>query len=421
MKGKKNKLNQKEEKKILNKKIKRNERKDTIKNNKSKDKQITNKNSSINIDQISNGNTLKGNNDILSKKNKDEIIEFQTNPQDIKYSDTLIKNVLYSKSFSNNIFLIFKSFTGIYYLIYANQSKSIIIYDLFKNKEISEIKHKNYIGCFNYCLDYNNKRDLIMTIDPVNHAIKVYNLTDCTLIHEFNNINKSGYLNYACFYNDTNNIYIVTSNHRYCSKKVDPIKIYDLQGNKIKDLKDSEENVTCLNSYYDKKLNKNYLLVGFSRYIKAYNFDDNTVYKVYKDKYNSFNRNIIVNDNEEITKLIESSTDCYIRIWDFHKGELIKRILINDSNEERFDKGVFGICLWNNECLFVGIYSKIILININTEKVLLNLKYNIESHCYSHAGDVLFIKKINHPKFGECLISSAYAEEKIQIWTNKKQ
>ena len=42
--------------------------------------------------------------------------------------------------------------------------------------------------------------------------------------------------------------------------------------------------------YYDKKLNKNYLLVGFSRYIKAYNFDDNTVYKVYKDKYNSFNR-----------------------------------------------------------------------------------------------------------------------------------
>jgi len=47
------------------------------------------------------------------------------------------------------------------------------------------------------------------------------------------------------------------------------------------------------------------------------------VYRTYKDVYNHFNRNVIINKSEDIIKFIQSSSDGYIRIWDFHKAKLI--------------------------------------------------------------------------------------------------
>ena len=91
-----------------------------------------------------------------------------------------------------------------------------------------------------------------MTIHAESNSIRVWDFNDMKLIYHFEKINKKGYLNIACFFSDNNQIYIMSSNHRYSSKNVDPIKIYDLKGNKIKELKDSNENVSFLDSYYDK-------------------------------------------------------------------------------------------------------------------------------------------------------------------------
>ena len=70
------------------------------------------------------------------------------------------------------------------------------------------------------------------------------------------------------------------------------------------------------------------------------------------------------------------------------------------------NKKLYGICLWNNNNLFVGCEDKTIkLVNINNDKIIKNLS--------GHEGSVITIKKIIHPKYGECLIS--YGED-IILW-----
>ena len=81
--------------------------------------------------------------------------------------------------------------------------------------------------------------------------------------------------------------------------------------------------------------------------------------------------------------------------------------------------GAYGICLWNKENLFVGIKNNIKLINIETNDI--NSEINIKSNkCYDHYEDIVAIKKINIPKYGECLLTSHYEPKFINIKTSKE-
>ena len=111
---------------------------------------------------------------------------------------------------------------------------------------------------------------------------------------------------------------------------------------------------------------------------------------------------IIIDDTEKITKMIESSCDGIIRIWDFHSAKLLKKIYINND-------WLYSICLWNKEYLFVGCKdSSIKLIKLNESKIIKNLK--------GHTNKVLTIIKFIHPKYGECLISQDSDDSQIKLW-----
>ena len=340
------------------------------------------------------------------------IPEFNSDPKCLKEQSNFIQDAGDRITFSSNVFLLFKSFDNKYYLIYGDNSHIIISYDISSNTIVKEVtKTDKLTSCFNHYPDVYNKRDLIMTIHAKSNSIGVWDFNDMKLIYHFKKINKNGYLNTACFFSDNNQIYIMSSNHRYTGKNVDPIKIYDLKGNKIKELKDSNENVSFLDSYYDKNQFKKYIIAGFAKYIRAYNTSNNSIYKIYKDKYSPFHREVVINDFESVTKLIESSTDGHIRVWDFHKAELIKRIKIDD-------KGAFGICLWNKESLFVGIKDRIVLININTGEIIYEYDYSFKDK-YNDYG-IIAIKKINLVNYGECLLTKVYDKSPIQILSAKK-
>ena len=344
------------------------------------------------------------------------IPEFKTDPTNIEFKSNLKEDILNDESFSQNVFLLFKAFDNKYYLIYYNEDRFIVSYDICTNTRIKKIKiddSENTPTCFNHFPDVYQKRDLIMTISAKSNTINVYDFPDFNLILNYPKINKNGYLNTANFFSYDKKIYIMSTNHRYSRKNVDPIKIYDLDANRIKELKDSNENVSFIDSYYDKKISKKFILAGFSRYIRSYDFEKNSIYKTYKDKYNPFHRNVIINDYDEVVKLIESSSDGYVRIWDFHKGDLIKRILVDKE-------GAYGICLWNKESLFVGIKNEIKLINIETGDIISNIDYNLDHLLYNHSGDIVAIKKINIPQYGECLVTSSYSPKIIKIISSKK-
>ena len=175
-----------------------------------------------------------------------------------------------------------------------------------------------------------------------------------------------------------------------------------------------------MSSYYDKKENKILILASFTKYIKAFDFRDNKTIYLFKDKYTPYNRNFIIHEHEKNTMLYEAASDGYIRIWDFNNAELIKRIKVDEHRDENEETGAFGICLWNNDVIFAGIHKKIVVINIKTEEIISILEYKFEPIHMDHFKDMISLKKIEHPKYGECLISKSYVESKIGIWTAKK-
>ena len=79
-----------------------------------------------------------------------------------------------------------------------------------------------------------------------------------------------------------------------------------------------------------------------------------------------------------------------------------------------FNSWLYGICLWNNEYLFVGCdanesYSSIKLVNLKKSKVVKVLTTD----------SFITIKKIKHPKYGECLSSQGLWGAQIALFINK--
>ena len=354
--------------------------------------------------EINNLKLLKNNNNSnLSNSN----IKKNSNPKEISFLKELTID-----SFSGydlrNTFEIFKSFNEIIYLVYTNRNKSIILYNLLDNKRINEIKnaHNNYISNFRYYLDNINKRDLIISISALDNNIKLWNVNSLECLLHIQNVNEDGWLYSACFLKDKNNKnYIITSNQNVFN--CESIKAYDFKGNKIKEINDSNDSTLYIDSFYDNKLFKNYIITGNNGYIKSYDFNQNKFYHKYHDDIRNSHKNFVIFNNGEIIKLIESSNDGYIRIWNFHSPLLLNRIKASDNS-------LYGICLWDNDYLFVGCEDKKIkLIDLNKGKFI---KYLI-----GHNKKVINITTVMHPKYGKCLISQGCQNDQIKLWINNNK
>ena len=220
--------------------------------------------------------------------------------------------------------------------------------------------------------------------------LKLWDITFNCLVN-LKNVNKEGFLYSGTILNYNNQNYIITSNANY-SYNCDPIKIFDFNGNKINEINNSSYDTYIIDTYYDNNFNKNYIITGNKSSVISYDFNGNKIYNVYHESDDKYRHNsILIKNMDETIKLIESSRKGIIRIWKFYNGELLKKINV-------INKGLYGICLWNNENLFVGCQDKTIkLINIKNGKTTKILSGDRE--------EVVTIKKIIHPKYGECLIS----------------
>ena len=346
---------------------------------------------------------------IIKKGNKDF-----NNPKNIEIikdviNDSYVKPKIPFRYDYINTFNTFKSINNIIYLIYSNANNSIIFFNLINNCKLNEIKkaHKRSISSFRNYIDEINYKELLMSISERDNNIKIWNIKNLELIYNFENINEIGSLYSACFLKHNNNqIYIATSN--YTDKCPNNIQIFNLNGKKIKDIYDSDENTFLIDVYYDNSSLKTFIITGNIGFVKSFDYDKNKLYFEYKDKNNSYSnhKNLIINKKDNITRLIESCNSGYIRIWNFHTNILLKRIISRSQMN--------SICLWNDEYLFVG-YSKakIRLLEIESESFIKDINFN---NAYDD-DDVIDIKKINHPKYGECLIYQTLNQ--IQYLLNK--
>ena len=245
-----------------------------------------------------------------------------------------------------------------------------------------------------------------MSISKQDNNIRIWDVKYWECIVNINQVNNNGYLLSACFLYENNQIYIVTSNCNFETIS-EPIKLFDFNDNKIKEINDSNEETYFINTYYDNILSINYIITGNKNYVKSYDINKNELYHKYYDKENGGHGSIIINYNEDIIKLIDSCDDGYIRIWNFHSGMLLNKIKVSS-------KRLYGICLWNNNYLFVGCSDKTIkLIELHNELIIKSLT--------GHNDIVLTIKKINLPQYGESLISQGACDDQIKLWVNKKK
>ena len=107
---------------------------------------------------------------------------------------------------------------------------------------------------------------------------------------------------------------------------IDPIIIFDFKGNTIKEINNSKDKIYFIDTYYDNRLSKNFIITGCEHYVKSYDYDKNEIYHKYPKENKSAYHGVIINNyKNEIIKLIGISTDGYIRIWNFHSSELIKK------------------------------------------------------------------------------------------------
>ena len=355
-------------------------------------------------------NELKNNkNEINNIKNDMKLLEKEINNlknnskcKSINFLND-IENDSYAYSSLDNTFTVFKSIDNILYLIYSNKNKSIISYNLIKNNKEKQIKnaHDNYITNFRHYSD-NYKRDLIMSISNKDNNIKLWDNNSWNCLLNIKKINVNGVLNSACFLNNNNQLYILTSNCNMNGNS-ESFKVYNFNGNKIKEIEDSCCDTFFIDTYYDNKSSKNYIITGNYGFIKSYDYNENILYHKYCDNDDDYGHlSIVINNNNKVIKLIESSCDGLIRIWDFKSGELLNKINICNK--------LFGICLLEKDYLLVGCKDKKIKVIDTKNGILIN-------SITGHNNFVIGIKTIYHPQYGECLISQGF-DNSIKLWNN---
>lgn len=343
-------------------------------------------------------NKLKQEKDILDSNNNNNInFHFLYEITKDSYSDIC----------TSNIFTIFKSNYNILYLIYSNNNKAIIGFDLNQNKKIIEIKncHKNCISNLRHYFNEINKTDLILSVSYIDNNIKIWDTNKWECILNLTSVNKKGFLISAYFIKDNDQIYVITSNYTW-NNKSEPIKIFDFKGNITKKINESNDMTFFIDTYYNNKMKYNFIISGNYNYIKSFNYDKNELYHIYYDNDNKSHFSVIIKDDEEIIKLIESCIDGFIRIWDFNSGLLLKKINIKNKCL------LYSLCLLDNNYLFITCEDRSIkLIDLKKEKIIQSL--------FGHNNRVLHIEKINLNKYGDCLISQGYQNDQIRIWSYK--
>lgn len=317
----------------------------------------------------------------------------------------ILTNKALCKYLGDNNFAVFKSLSEEIFLTYATPYNSIHFYNIEYERVTKHIKnaHEGEITNFRYTYDKNYNRDLILSVSNQLKNIKVWDVNNLKCIVNIINAYSIGDLFSSCFLIDENDKknYIISINYEQ------NLKIYDFEGTHVKEFDNSNDRSFLVDTFYNSKLMKYYIIVANEKFIISYNFYDGSIYNLYyEDNSNSWHMNFIISSNDDGTNLIESDTVGYVRVWDFDKGVMLKKLFIERKMRLR------GICLWNYKYLFVGADDKKIkLIDLENDVELDSLKCN---------DYVCTIKKLNCSKFGECLVFQGKIDHgEIKLWRNE--
>ena len=314
----------------------------------------------------------------------------------------------------DNTFEVFNSILGCMCLVYSFKLKdkynSIATYNIIDCRTMCVLKnaHREDIINFRHFLDKRNKRDLILSVSATDNNVRMWDINNLEYIITINNINRHGFTKSACILNYNNDLYIVTSNYSH-SEIQEPIRLYNMEGYKIKEINYKNNQTFFIDIYHDKQNDIKYIITGNIGFVRTYNYTNDCKYHRYNDdddeEYEHYK--VIIYNNKDLTKIIASGKERQVLIWDFHSTELLNKIKVSNVPYDN----LYGICLWNKEILFVGCGNSLQVIDIENEEVVNTL--------IGHTNNIITIKTVIHPIYGECILSQELYTGQIKLWVNQ--
>ena len=335
---------------------------------------------------------------------------FKKEPKKLKYKLEITNtNTTYGLNDKFEIFISYKDNKE--YLISPNSNNyNLDIFALVNNKKIISLPgHKNIIRTIRYFINDKNNNEYLISGDD-NKIVIIWDITDDYNI-KYQIDTKYGDKIYSClliFPHNTDNNYIITST---CNKSFNKYntdksasKIYSLNnGQFIKYINNTyNSSIFYLLSWFNKK-NNNYYIIQFSEKIIINNLLDEGLYSELKQdrKEKYYSGFIYTKDNNDY--LCSSSSDGYIDIWDLYNKKIFKSININKCK-------LGHIIEWNDKYIIVAdaTNKSFKIIDLEENQVISNIGG-------LHTNFVFSIKKINHPIYGESLITASN-DNTIKLW-----
>ena len=413
--------NMKQEMNKLNNKIKEQENKESNNN-----KIIENKFSNINaiINNKINDSIKLIENKINEKMKDEEINNIKNVIHDLEYKNKINyefiscpKNLKYklditstNTSFGwNDIFEIFISYKdNKEYLVSPNSNNfNLDIFSLINNQKIESLKgHNNHIRTIRYFINNKNKNEYLISGDD-DKTVIIWDITDNFNI-KYKIETNYGHDIYSClliFPHNSNNNFIITSSFNDSGKDDDSAtKIYSLNnGEFIKYINNTNNNaIYYLLSWYNKINNKYYIIQFSFMKIIINNLLEDELYSElsHEPEESHFGGFIYYKDNNDY--LCSSSYNGYINIWDLYNKNIFKVINTNGCK-------LAHIIEWNKKYIIVADY------NNKSFKIIDMENDSISNINPEHKGELKCVKKINHPIYGESLLSAG-DDKTIKIW-----
>ena len=325
------------------------------------------------------------------------ISKFVNDPNKLIYKEDICSTAHKANSL-DKVFCTFKSLSGESLVVWGTPQYSIEFYDLDKDKIIKTIfnAHNQIIFSCRHTSNFKNNIDYIIT-SSYDKTIKIWDLRTFQQISIINSLSTDNYIysvQILCDQKEGGN-YVITSGQN------DSIRLFDFKGSFLGNFC-VNENIYFIDTYYDSKEEIYYIISANSSDVRSYVFKTKDLYKKYEGSPKTWHMSAIVNEVKDKQILIESDGNGYIRMWDFHNGNIIKKISSNVPLSLR------GICLWNdNYLLAAGSDYQVKLIDLDQGKFIKSFE--------GHTNTVCSIEKIIHPKYGECLISQGL-DGKLKLW-----
>ena len=339
--------------------------------------------------------------------------EFTMDPNNLKYKlDITTTN---TKNGWNDMFEIFISNKdNKEYLVSPNVDNCYLdIFSLINQEKIKSVPgHKNSIRTIRYFMNNKNNNEYLISGDDDKKVI-IWEITNNYNINiDIKKIidtkyNKNIYSCLLIFPDNIDDIYIVTSSYNESEDCENSTKVYSLNNNKLIKYINKTNNIPIyyLLTWNNKNNNKLYIIQFSYGKILINNLLEDELYSelTYEPESDHFSGFIFSKDNKDY--LCSSATNGFINIWDLYDKKVLDTINIYGSK-------LSHMIQWNSKYFIVAARENKIIKLIDIEKKVIS---EIKS---GHTEELISIKKILHPIFGESLLTAS-RDKKIKLWTTK--